>query len=123
MAVLHQHYFIKDTSNKFSAEGTDWNIFKRKALSLSLGNPITIKVKQGEVTKRVKIPPAKVICIEGSHVFSQQSEVNDIMNIRVFIDSDSDVRLSRRIYKDTVENGMLLDLSICSYLTKIKPSY
>ena len=45
------------------------------------------------------------------------------MNIRVFIDSDSDVRLSRRIYKDTVENGMLLDLSIMQYLTQIKLSY
>jgi uridine kinase len=45
------------------------------------------------------------------------------MNIRVFIDSDSDVRLSRKIYKDTVENGKLLDVSILEYLTQIKPSY
>jgi uridine kinase len=102
VAVLHQNYFIKDPSNKFCAEGTDWNIFKKKALSLSLGNEISINIKHGEVMKKVKIPPAKVICIEGSHIFSLQSEVNDIMNIRVFIDSDSDVRLSRRIYKDTV---------------------
>jgi uridine kinase len=45
------------------------------------------------------------------------------MNLRVFIDSDSDVRLSRRIYKDTVENGKMLDMSILEYLTQIKPSY
>jgi uridine kinase len=45
------------------------------------------------------------------------------MNLRVFIDSDSDVRCSRRIYKDTVENFKHLDVSILEYLTKIKPSY
>jgi uridine kinase len=45
------------------------------------------------------------------------------MNLRVFIDSDSDTRLSRRIYKDTVEGCVLLDASILKYLTEIKPSY
>lgn len=67
--------------------------------------------------------PAKVVCIEGSHVFCQKSSVNDIMNLRVFIDSDSDTRLSRRIYKDTIENKIFLDVSILKYLTEIKPSY
>ncbi len=45
------------------------------------------------------------------------------MNLRVFIDSDSDTRLSRRIYKDSVEGNVLLDLTILKYLTSIKPSY
>lgn len=70
MAVLHQNYFIKDPSKKFMAEGTDWQMFKRKALSLSLGNEITISIKNGEANKKkIKIAPAKVICIEGSHIF------------------------------------------------------
>jgi uridine kinase len=45
------------------------------------------------------------------------------MNIKIFIDSDSDVRLSRRVYKDTQDNKMDLDLSIRLYLDYIKPSY
>jgi hypothetical protein len=38
VAVLHQNYFIKDPSKKYTAEGTDWHTFKKKAISLSLGN-------------------------------------------------------------------------------------
>lgn len=56
------------------AEGTDWYTFKKKAISLSLGNEITISIKQADgKSKKIKIAPAKVICIEGSHIFCQQS--------------------------------------------------
>lgn len=105
------------------SEGTDWSLFRKKALSLSLGNEITISIKQGNTTKKIKIAPAKVICIEGSHIFCANSQVDEMINMKVFIDSDSDIRLSRRIYKDTVENGMHLDQSIIIYLSQIKKSY
>lgn len=45
------------------------------------------------------------------------------MDCKVFIDSDSDVRLSRRIYKDTQDDGIDLNDSINNYLQNIKPSY
>ena len=45
------------------------------------------------------------------------------MDCKVFIDSDSDVRLSRRIYKDTQDDGVDLNVSINNYLTNIKPNY
>lgn len=38
VAVLHQNYFIKNPEQKYVSEGTDWYTFKKKALSLSLGN-------------------------------------------------------------------------------------
>ncbi len=45
------------------------------------------------------------------------------MDCKVFVDSDSDVRLSRRIYKDTQDDGVDLNTSIDNYLQNIKPSY
>ena len=42
---------------------------------------------------------------------------------KIFIDSDADVRLSRRIYVDTQDKGMDLDSAISNYLSRIKPSY
>lgn len=45
------------------------------------------------------------------------------MDCKVFVDSDSDVRLSRRIYKDTQDDGVELSASIDNYLQNIKPSY
>lgn len=45
------------------------------------------------------------------------------MDCKVFIDSDSDVRLSRRIFKDTQDDQIPLNDSIDNYLKNIKPSY
>jgi uridine kinase len=43
--------------------------------------------------------------------------------VKVFIDSDSDVRLSRRVFQDTQENKKDLNESVANYLEFIKPSY
>jgi len=42
--------------------------------------------------------------------------VSSLINLKVFIDSDSDVRLSRRVYQDTEERNMDLNNSIANYL-------
>lgn len=49
--------------------------------------------------------------------------VQKYLDCKVFIDSDSDVRLSRRIFKDTQDDGVDLNESINNYLSNIKPSY
>ena len=46
-----------------------------------------------------------------------------MINTKIFIDSDPDVRLSRRIYKDTQDERISLDNSIQNYLEHIKISY
>lgn len=53
----------------------------------------------------------------------QAYAIHQYMDCKIFIDSDSDVRLSRRIFKDTQDNGMDLNESINNYLSNIKPSY
>ncbi len=53
----------------------------------------------------------------------QSLPIQQYMDCKVFVDSDSDVRLSRRIYKDTQDDGLDLNVSIDNYLTNIKPSY
>ncbi len=42
--------------------------------------------------------------------------LSTLINLRVFIDSDSDIRLSRRVYQDTIENKKDLNWSINNYL-------
>ena len=49
--------------------------------------------------------------------------LSTLVNLKVFIDSDSDVRLSRRVYQDTQERNMDLNSSVAKYLNYIKPSY
>lgn len=67
--------------------------------------------------------PSKLLVIEGNHIFMDKLPVQKYLDCKVFIDSDSDVRLSRRIFKDTQDDGVDLNDSINNYLFNIKPSY
>jgi len=80
---------------------------------------VDISFKKGGVDQKVHLKPAKLIVIEGSHLFMSAEvtkNVSSLINLRVFIDSDSDVRLSRRVYQDTELNKKNLSESVANYL-------
>lgn len=52
----------------------------------------------------MQVNPSDVIILEGILVLHDE-RVRDLMNIKIFVDLDSDVRLGRRIKRDTVERG------------------
>lgn len=127
VAILHQAYFIDPTKvNRFNSEGTNWELFYKQALSLLIGNQIEVTYQKNGEDLKVNIQPAKLLVLEGSHIFMSNEitkNLSTMINLRVFIDSDSDIRLSRRVYQDTVENKKDLNWSINNYLENIKPSY
>jgi uridine kinase len=93
---------------------------------LLIGNEVDVSYKKGGVDMKVHLKPAKLIVIEGSHLFMSAEDtknVSSLINLRVFIDSDSDVRLSRRVYQDTELSKKSLAESVATYLEFIKPSY
>lgn len=57
----------------------------------------------------ITLKPSKLLVLEGNHIFMQNLHICDYMDCKVFIDSDSDVRLSRRIYKDTQDDNIDLN--------------
>ncbi len=65
------------------------------------------------------IPPAKVILVEGILIFSDPA-LRQRMDIRIFVDTDADVRILRRILRDVKERGRTLDSVVDQYLTTVK---
>jgi uridine kinase len=65
------------------------------------------------------VEPAKVIIVEGILIF-ENKELRDLFDIKVFIDTDADVRIIRRILRDVRERGRSLDSVIQQYLTTVK---
>ncbi|RZC77008.1 hypothetical protein C5167_001157 [Papaver somniferum] len=51
-----------------------------------------------------RVNPSDVILLEGILIF-HDSRVREMMNMKIFVDTDADVRLARRIRQDTVEKG------------------
>ena len=70
----------------------------------------------------VEIEPRPVIVVEGILILSEQ-ELNKLFDIRVFVDTDDDIRLIRRIQRDTVERGRSLDGIVEQYLRTVRPMH
>lgn len=72
--------------------------------------------------KTIVVKPAPVILLEGILIFAEKS-LCDLMDIKVFVDTDADVRILRRIIRDVKERERSLDSVIQQYLTTVKPMH
>ncbi len=68
------------------------------------------------------IEPEKVIVVEGILIF-QNLELCREMDIKIFVDTDADVRLCRRIRRDVRKRGRTIESVIDQYLTTVKPMH
>ena len=73
-------------------------------------------------TETIRVDPRPIILVEGILVFSHQA-LRDLMDIRVYVEVDADVRLLRRIERDMVERGRSLDSIVRQYLETVRPMH
>ena len=72
--------------------------------------------------RTVRIDPAPVVIVEGILLFAVP-ELCEQLDIKVFVDTDADVRILRRILRDVKRRGRTLDSVINQYLTTVKPMH
>ena len=72
--------------------------------------------------RTVHLAPKDVIILEGILILDD-AELRDMMDIKVFVDTDDDIRVIRRIKRDMVSRGRSLDSIINQYLKTVKPMY
>ena len=70
----------------------------------------------------VLLESAKVILVEGILLFENQ-ELMELLDIKIFVDADADVRVLRRIVRDVRDRGRNLEGVIKQYLTTVKPMH
>ena len=70
----------------------------------------------------IHVVPQKVIIVEGILIFENQP-LRDLMDIRIFVDTDADVRLCRRIKRDVTKRGRTLESVLLQYLQTVKPMH
>ncbi|XP_022883924.1 uridine kinase-like protein 1, chloroplastic isoform X1 [Olea europaea var. sylvestris] len=69
-----------------------------------------------------QVNASDVIILEGILVFHDQ-RVRNLMNMKIFVDTDADVRLARRIRRDTVERGRDINSVLEQYAKFVKPAF
>lgn len=72
--------------------------------------------------KTMHIVPKQVIIVEGILIFENEA-LRNLMDIRVFVDTDADIRLCRRIARDVTERGRTLESVLTQYQQTVKPMH
>lgn len=133
--IIEQNSFVKDFSsmnfderkklNFEHPDSFDFDNLVRILKDLALGNDVSIPSFDFVTLERTDnfqtITPKDIIVVEGSLILYEK-KLRDLFDIKVFIDTDSDIRLIRRIIRDTKEKSMPLEKIILEYISVVKPT-
>ena len=72
--------------------------------------------------KTIRIEPRQVIIVEGILIFENQP-LRELMDIRIFVDTDADVRVCRRVKRDVRKRGRSLESVLEQYQQTVKPMH
>ncbi len=70
----------------------------------------------------VLVEPKKIIVLEGILIFADK-QLRDLMDMKIFVDTDADLRLARRLVRDVAERGRTFEQGIEQYLLFTKPMH
>jgi uridine kinase len=70
----------------------------------------------------VSVGPRAAIIIEGILIF-EHKQLRELMDIKIFVDTDADLRFIRRLERDIRERGRTMEMVIDQYLTTVRPMH
>jgi uridine kinase len=95
-------------------------------LQLKSGKPINKPLydftKHHRKSDTLFIEPKKIIIVDGILIFSEE-KLRDIFDLKIFIDTDADERMIRRLNRDIIERGRSFESVINQYLNTVKPMH
>ena len=102
------------------------DLMARHLEELRRGNPIDCPVydftQHNRSDETVRIVPKSVIIVEGILIF-EDAPLRELMDIKIFVDTDADVRLCRRIKRDVNKRGRTLESVLTQYQQTVKPMH
>ncbi|MBZ9687805.1 uridine kinase [Clostridium estertheticum] len=136
IAMLEQDSYYKDQSNLSFEERIKTNYDHPDAFDTSLlvehlnllleGQAIEKPIYNFEIHNRmhetVSVQPKEIIIVEGILVLSEKV-LRDMLDIKIYVDTDADVRFIRRLVRDINERGRTTDSVIKQYLNVVKPMH
>jgi uridine kinase len=104
----------------------DNDLFIHHLIALSNGQAIDKPIYDFTIHNRKShtehVHPAKVIILEGILIL-EDARIRDLMNIKVYVETDPDLRFIRRLDRDINERGRTVDQVIKQYLETVKPMH
>lgn len=136
ITMLSHDYYYKNNDHFPFEERTKLNYDHPDAFETDLLIEHLAKLKNGETIRRpsysfvehlreeetFEVIPKKVILVEGILLF-ENTTLRDMMDIKIFVDADADIRFIRRLLRDVKERGRNLDSVVEQYCTTVKPMH
>ena len=136
VTVIPQDSYYNDTSSMTEEErhainfdhpdAFDWKLMVKQINELRAGKAIEQPTYSYLICNRlpetIHVEPHPVIIIEGIMALLNK-KLRDMMDLKVYVDADSDERLIRNIQRDVVERGRTVEMVINRYLDVLKPMH
>lgn len=122
----HLTYAEREQTNYDAPEAFDNDLFISHLGDLKAGRTIECPVydytQHNRSAETQSVEPSRIVIVEGILIFAEP-EICDLIDIKLFVDTDADVRLMRRIKRDVVERARTLDSIEEMYMTRVKPMH
>jgi uridine kinase len=136
VVILRQDYYYRDLSafpgltadtiNFDHPNAMETPLLVEHLLALRSWRPAAQPTYDFNTSRRldetVRIDPRAIIIVEGILIFAER-ELRDLMDIKIFVDTDADERLLRRLKRDLVERGRSIESVMQQYVTTVKPMH
>lgn len=136
VAYLPHDAYYKDRSDLPFAERARLNYDHPNSLETKLlikhikqllkGEPVPVPVydftRHRRTDETVIVEPSPIILVDGILIFTKR-KLRDLMDIKIFVDTDADVRFIRRLKRDMEERGRSLDAVVTQYLATVRPMH
>ena len=133
--LYHDNYYKKHVGMTYEErsqlnydhpDAFDTDLIVRDLTALRRGQAIQCPVYDYTIHNRsdrtLEVKPTQVIIVEGILIFADPA-LRELMDIKIFVDTDADVRILRRLLRDVKERGRTLDSVVTQYLTTEKPMH
>ncbi len=95
---------------------------KKLKAGQSISRPVYSFVEHNRLPQTVEVHPARVIILDGILILENR-KLRELMDVKVFVDTDADVRLGRRLLRDMQERGRSVESVLNQYFGSVKPMH
>jgi uridine kinase len=122
----HQSIEERQLANYDHPDEFDWQLLNDHIAALSAGAPVPVPIydyanyTRSEEVRMVR--PSRIVVVEGILVLYEPT-LRERFDLKVYVDTDADIRLIRRLLRDVAERGRSTESIITQYLATVRPSH
>jgi uridine kinase len=114
------------TINFDHPDSLDTELLTQHVLQLKANQPVDLPIydfkNHTRTAETQRIDPKPVIMVEGILIFADKT-LRELLDVKIFVDTDSDIRFIRRLQRDIAERGRTTEMVVRQYMATVRPMH